>query len=89
MSGTRDAALTKYLEEKGYEVCDYNNSCSFLVIPSKAIVPFSQEIKKYIQALLFRILLLYMYLKMLKHLKEMLIQCVSGLMKRLNLKKMY
>lgn len=35
MSGTRDAALTKYLEEKGYEVCDYNNSCSFLVIPSK------------------------------------------------------
>ena len=35
MSGTRDATLTKYLEDKGYEVCDYNNSCSFLVIPSK------------------------------------------------------
>lgn len=35
MSGTRDAALTKHLEDKGYEVCDYNNSCSFLVIPSK------------------------------------------------------
>lgn len=35
MSGTRDAALTKHLEDKGYEVCDYNNSCSFLVVPSK------------------------------------------------------
>jgi hypothetical protein len=33
MSGTRDAQLTNHLDSKGYEVCDYNNSCSILVIP--------------------------------------------------------
>lgn len=33
MSGTRDADVAKYLEDRGYEVIDYNDKCAMLVIP--------------------------------------------------------
>lgn len=35
LSGTRDPELIKFLESKGYEVIDYNNSCSILIIPDE------------------------------------------------------
>lgn len=43
MSGTRDAQLTNHLDSKGYEVCDYNNSCSILVIPYKGFTSSKVE----------------------------------------------
>ena len=36
LSGTRDPELIKFLESKGYEVIDYNNSCSILIIPDES-----------------------------------------------------
>lgn len=33
LSGTRDKDVIAYLEKLGYEVIDYNNTCSILVIP--------------------------------------------------------
>lgn len=33
MSGTRDENVKKYLEDRGYEVIDYNDKCAMLVIP--------------------------------------------------------
>lgn len=35
LTGTRDPKLIEYLESKGYEVIDYNNLCSMLIVPYK------------------------------------------------------